>query len=162
MPVYNTGKEAVKLILSITKGKNSNLEIIIVDDGSVDDSYVFLKEFVRQYKLKFRGKKVPDLKKKKKDNGGVSTARNLGLEKATGKYIAFTDSDDSVDKSFYRKMTEAIKKYEDLKSRDLKVALAVSGVHYKRLNTKHEKDIMNRFIYLFLELEIYYKKGEMI
>ncbi len=141
MPVYNTGKEAVKLILSIVKGNYKNLEIILVDDGSTDDSCVFLKEFVRQYKIKFKGKKVPDLKLYEKENGGVSTARNFGLEKATGKYIAFTDSDDLVDKNFYRKMVEAIKKYENLKSRDLKVTLAVSGVHYKRLNTKHEKDI---------------------
>jgi glycosyltransferase involved in cell wall biosynthesis len=141
MPVYNTGKEAVKLILSIAKGNYKNLEIIIVDDGSTDESPAFLKEFVRQYKLKFKGKLVPEVKLFEKENGGVSTARNFGLKKATGKYIAFTDSDDGVDKNFYKKMVEAIRQYEELKSRDLKVALAVSGVHYKRLNTKHEKDI---------------------
>ena len=141
MPVYNTGKEAAKLILSIVKGNYKNLEIIIVDDGSNDDSYEYLSEFVRQYKLKFRGKKVPILKLLEKENGGASTARNFGLKYATGKYIAFTDSDDAVDKDFYKKMVEAIRKYEDLKSRDLRVALAVSGVRYKRLNTKHEKDI---------------------
>lgn len=141
MPVYNTGKEAVKLILSIAKGNYKNLEIVVVDDGSTDDSYVFLKEFVRQYKLKFHGKKVPSIKLLQKENGGASTARNFGLNYVTGKYIAFTDSDDNVDKDFYKKMVEAIKKYENLKSRDLGVALAVSGVRYKRLNTKHEKDI---------------------
>ena len=141
IPVYNTGKEAVKLILSIAKGSYKNLELILVDDGSTDDSLKLLKEFARQYKLKFKGKKVPEIKVFEKENGGVSTARNLGLEKATGKYISFTDSDDSVDKDFYKKLVEAIKKYENLKSRDLKIALAVSGVHYKRLGTKHEKDI---------------------
>ncbi|MBR1802159.1 glycosyltransferase [Candidatus Saccharibacteria bacterium] len=141
IPVYNTGKEAVKLILSIAKGNYKNLELILVDDGSTDDSLKLLKEFARQYKLKFKGKKVPEIKVFEKENGGVSTARNLGLEKATGKYISFTDSDDFVDKDFYKKLVEAIKKYENLKSRDLKIALAVSGVHYKRLGTKHEKDI---------------------
>lgn len=141
VPVYNTGKEALKLVLAIMKGNYKALEIILVDDGSTDDSAKLVKEFVRQYKLKFKGKNVPELKFFTKENGGVSTARNLGLEHVTGKYVTFTDSDDSVDKNFYKKMVEAIKKYEEYKSRDLKVALAVSGVHYKRLNTKHEKDI---------------------
>ena len=141
VPIFNTGKEAMKLVLSIMKGNYKALEIILVDDGSTDDSTVLVKEFVRQYKLKFKGKNVPALKFFTKENGGASTARNLGLEHATGKYVTFTDSDDSVDKNFYKKMVEAIKKYEEYNSRDLKVALAVSGVHYKRLNTKHEKDI---------------------
>lgn len=141
VPVYNTGREAVNLVLSIAKGSYKNLEIILIDDGSTDGSLKLLKEFIRQYKIKFKGKVVPELKLFEKENGGVSSARNYGIEKATGKYIAFTDSDDSVDKDFYKKLVEAIKKYDHLKSRDLKIALAVSGVHYKRLNTKHEKDI---------------------
>lgn len=141
VPVYNTGSKAVKLVMQIAKGSYKNLEILLIDDGSTDGSTELMKEFVRQYKLKFKGKKVPDVKLFKKSNGGVSSARNYGLENATGKFIAFTDSDDAVDKNFYKKMFEAIKKYDGYKSRDLKIALAVSGVHYKRLGTKHEKDI---------------------
>ena len=141
VPVYNTGSKAVKLVMQIVKGSYKNLEILLIDDGSTDGSTELMKEFVRQYKLKFKGKKVPDVKLCKKSNGGVSSARNYGLENATGKFIAFTDSDDAVDKNFYKKMFEAIKKYDGYKSRDLKIALAVSGVHYKRLGTKHEKDI---------------------
>lgn len=141
VPVYNTGSKAVKLVMQIAKGSYKNLEILLIDDGSTDGSTELMKEFVRQYKLKFKDKKVPDVKLFKKGNGGVSSARNYGLENATGKFIAFTDSDDAVDKNFYKKMSEAIKKYDGYKSRDLKIALAVSGVHYKRLGTKHEKDI---------------------
>ena len=141
VPVFNTGKEAIKLVLSIMKGNYKSLEIILVDDGSSDESPALMKEFVRQYKIKFKGKNVPKVELLEKENGGASSARNLGLEHATGKYVTFTDSDDMVDKNFYKKMVEAIKKYESYKSRDLNVALAVSGVHYKRLNTKHEKDI---------------------
>jgi glycosyltransferase involved in cell wall biosynthesis len=139
IPVYNTGHAAAKLVLAITKGSYKNLEIILVDDGSTDDSVSFLKEFVRQFKLKIKSKTI--LKLILKENGGASSARNAGLERATGKYIAFTDSDDMVDKDFYKKMVEAIGRYENLKSRELRVALAVSGVHYSRLGTKHQKDI---------------------
>lgn len=141
IPVHNTGREAVKLVLAISKGSYKNLEVILVDDGSTDESKDLIKEFVRQYKLKFRGKKVPDIKLVAKENGGVSSARNVGIEHATGKLICFTDSDDKIDKDFYKKMVEAITKYDSYKSRDLKCALAVSGVRYNRIGTKHKKDI---------------------
>ena len=141
IPVHNTGRAAVKLVLTISKGNYKNLELILVDDGSTDESKDLMKEFVRQYKLKFKGKKMPDVKLIAKENGGVSSARNIGIERATGKYICFTDSDDKVDKDFYKKMLEAIKKYDGYKSRDLKNAIAVSGVRYSRLGTKHVKNI---------------------
>ena len=142
IPVFNTGKSAVKLVLFIAKNSSyRNLELLLVDDGSTDGSAELLKEFVRQYKIKFKDKKVPELLFFEKENGGVSSARNFGLSKASGKFIAFTDSDDFVDKDFYKKMVEALTKNDKLKSRDLKAALAVSGVRYKRLGTKHEKDI---------------------
>lgn len=141
IPVYNTGKSALKLILSIVKGSYKNLELIVVDDGSTDDSKQLIAEFIRQYNLRFKNQSKPTIKLFSKSNGGASTARNFGLKKITGKYVAFTDSDDSVDPTFYEKLLTALKKYEDLKTRDLKAALAVSGVHYKRLNTRHKKDI---------------------
>ena len=141
IPVYNTGNAAIKLILSIVKGSYKNLELVIIDDGSTDDSSRLLTEFIRQYNLKFKNQTTPAIKLFKKINGGASTARNFGLKKITGKYVAFTDSDDLVDPKFYEKMLSALKKYENLKTKDLKVALAVSGVHYKRLNTKHKKNI---------------------
>ena len=141
IPVYNTGKDAAKLVVDMTKGDYKNLEIILVDDGSSTESLKFIEEFARQYKLKFKSKNSPTLKLLKKENGGVSSARNLGLKNATGKFVSFVDSDDKIDKEFFKKMTAAIKKYDNYKTKNLKVALAVSGVHYKRLNTKHEKDI---------------------
>ena len=126
IPVYNTGNTAIKLILSIIKGSYKNLELVIIDDGSTDNSSRLLTEFIRQYNLKFKNQTAPAIKLFKKINGGASTARNFGLKNITGKYVAFTDSDDLVDPKFYEKMLSALKKYENLKTKDLKVALAVS------------------------------------
>ena len=62
-----------------------NLEIILVNDGSTDNSLIFCKEFANNdNRIKIINKK----------NGGLSDARNVGLNNATGKYISFVDSDD--------------------------------------------------------------------
>lgn len=83
IPCYNSRKYIDIAINSIIKQKKHNLkyEILIIDDGSTDDLYTVVNyyEMVRYYR---------------KDNGGVSSARNLGIKKAHGKYILFLDSDD--------------------------------------------------------------------
>lgn len=121
VPVYNTGKEASKLVdlfLSIY----DNIEIVLVDDGSEDDSLKLLQEKQKQ------NKKVFVYTKK---NGGASSARNFGIDKATGEYILFMDSDDEVEKSYVKKLVAAITKKG--------VDLAMAGKLYRRLATGHEK-----------------------
>lgn len=83
IPVYNTGKAAIKIIDDLLRGTYSELEIVVVDDGSTDDSLATLKQ------IKDKRVKVFD-----KPNGGVSSARNYGIKKATGSLISFVDSDD--------------------------------------------------------------------
>lgn len=99
IPVYNVEKYFKRCIDSVLRQTYSNIEIIIVDDGSKDNSGNLCDEY---------GKKDSRIKVFHKENGGLSSARNFGLEKALGKYICFIDSDDFIDENYiiimYNKM----------------------------------------------------------
>lgn len=101
IPVYNTEKHLKKCFDSIINQNNSEIEVVVVNDGSTDNSEVIIKEYISKYKDVFTYYK--------KDNTGVSDTRNFGVEKASGKYIMFLDSDDYIDKKLY----DNIKKYID-------------------------------------------------
>ena len=97
VPVYNVEKYLEKCLDSLVNQTLDDLEIIVVNDGSTDNSKNIIKEFQEQHKDK-------NLIYLEKENGGLSDARNYGMKKATGEYIAFLDSDDYVDYSIYEKM----------------------------------------------------------
>lgn len=88
VPIYNKEKYLVKCLNSIVEQTYKNLEIILVDDGSTDDSL----KLCQQYAVKDNRIVVIT-----KPNGGVSTARNFGLDSCTGNYISFVDPDDYLD-----------------------------------------------------------------
>ena len=88
IPVYNSEKTIKRCIESITSQKRTDVEIIIVNDGSTDMSENFCKELQNEYN---------NIIYIHKENGGVSSARNSGLSVARGKYVMFVDSDDYVD-----------------------------------------------------------------
>jgi len=87
VPVYNAHKTLARCVNSLTTQTYKNIEIILVNDGSKDDSL----ELCIQFALQDSRIRVVD-----KPNGGVSTARNAGLDAAQGKFIMFCDSDDWV------------------------------------------------------------------
>ena len=101
VPVYNVEKYLKKCIDSIVNQTYKNLEIILVDDGATDRSGEICDELA---KLDNR------IKVYHKENGGLSDARNYGVERATGDYIGFVDSDDYIDAEMYEKLYEAITK----------------------------------------------------
>lgn len=107
IPVYNVEKYIRKCIDSVLNQDLSNYEIIIINDGTKDNCQLIIDEYVRNY---------PHLIKSFiKNNGGLSSARNYGIERAKGKYICFLDSDDYVEKNHYAKMLDlAIKNNSDL------------------------------------------------
>ncbi|WP_455537609.1 glycosyltransferase [Terrisporobacter sp.] len=103
VPVYNAEKYLDKCIQSIINQKYSNLEIILVDDGSEDNSLNLCKKYSESDER---------IKLIHKINGGVSTARNIGIEMAKGDFIAFVDSDDFIDENMYYNMMKKASEYE--------------------------------------------------
>ena len=85
VPVYNNKQFLSRCVNSILCQSFTNFELILVDDGSTDDSNIICDEFAQK-----------DLRVRvlHKENGGVSSARNLGLENAEGEWVLFVDSDD--------------------------------------------------------------------
>lgn len=100
IPVYNSEKYLGKCINSLVNQTNNDLEIILVDDNSTDKSMDIIERFKKKYptKIKVASTKI---------NSGAATARNIGLELATGKYIGFIDSDDFVTNDYYEKLETA-------------------------------------------------------
>ena len=96
VPVYNVEKYIDKCLDSLVNQTLEDIEIIVVNDGTKDKSQVIIDDYARKYP----GKVYSYIKK----NGGLSSARNYGLQKATGEYVGFVDSDDYVEYDMYEKM----------------------------------------------------------
>lgn len=96
VPVYNVEQYLVKCLTSLKNQTFSDYEVILVDDGSRDNSAQICQEFVKQAPTKF--------KYFRKENGGLSDARNYGMQYATGQYLAFIDADDYVETEMFSEM----------------------------------------------------------
>ncbi|MBR3661528.1 MAG: glycosyltransferase family 2 protein [Bacilli bacterium] len=101
VPIYNTLNYLSKCVDSICKQTYRNLEILLVDDGSTDDSLKLCN---------YLSKKDSRIKVIHQNNRGLAEARNTGKEKATGEYICFIDSDDYIEKTMIETLLKAIEK----------------------------------------------------
>ena len=106
VPVYNTSKHLKKCIDSILTQIDENNEILLINDGSTDNSEEILKEYeennpeiIRYYK---------------KENAGIADTRNFGISKAKGKYILFVDSDDYIKDNLIKELRPYMEKDIDL------------------------------------------------
>ena len=95
VPIYNTVEYLPRCVDSIRRQTYRNLEIILVDDGSTDNSGAMAEKFALEDKR---------VKAFHKENGGSSSARNLGIEKASGDFIGFVDSDDYIEPEMYERL----------------------------------------------------------
>lgn len=92
IPAYNCESTLSDTIESVLNQKCKDCEIIIVNDGSTDNTDSICLDYKNKYN---------NIKYIKKDNSGVSDTRNVGIKNANGRYIAFLDSDDVWDKNYY-------------------------------------------------------------
>ena len=103
IPVYNVEKYLSKCLESILLQTYKNIEIIIINDGTTDSSldiaelYASKYDFIHVYSY---------------ENAGISKTRNRALEKATGDYYLFVDSDDYIDKDMFKNLIEGAEKYK--------------------------------------------------
>ena len=95
VPVYNTEGYLKRCLDSLVCQTMDDIEILIVNDGSTDNSQEIIDEYVQKYS---------NIKSLKKENGGLSDARNFAIPHAVGKYIGFVDSDDFIEPNMYEKM----------------------------------------------------------
>ena len=134
VPIYNTEKYLGQCLDSIINQSYTNFEVLLINDGSTDSSGMICQEYVaRDSRFRYF----------EKDNGGVASARNLGLERSSGAYITFIDSDDWVEFNYLDVL------YTALKENDTDVAIstykrfAQDGVFYLRSYSKENDEFLN-------------------
>lgn len=142
VPIYNTEKFLEKCIESILNQTLEEIEIILINDGSADNSHKICQEYAEKNKNRIRYINNKNI--------GCSATRNLGIELAQGEYIAFVDSDDYIDKEMYEEM------YEEATSKNYDVV--ISGIIYegneKRIEIVCPKKIKKTYDWLKLDRKI--------
>lgn len=104
VPIYNMEKYMKKCIMGLLEQSFQDIEIVLVDDGSTDNSLELCDEYAFHYPDKIRVIH--------KENGGLSSARNAGIDIARGEYIIFPDPDDWVDSDYIEKAMQIQMKYQ--------------------------------------------------
>ena len=139
--VYNAEKyikATIESVINQSIGFEENVELILVDDGSTDSSKNICKEFSKKY--------ARNIKYFYKTNGGVSSARNLGIKNANGKYYNFLDSDDLLDKNALEVVYEFFEKnkYEiDMVTLPIECFEKQEGLYHRYLKYGNKSHIVN-------------------
>ena len=164
VPVYNVEEYLDKCLNSLINQELKDIEIIIINDGSTDNSQKIIDKYQKKYS---------NIKSYIKTNSGLSDTRNMGINYASGDYIAFVDSDDTVKKDMYLKL------YDKAKSGDFDIVTSdieyVYSDYKKVIKTSPKTDttnIRNLFIDfypavctkifkrdLLIENQIFFKSG---
>lgn len=132
IPAYNTEEYLEECLESVLNQTLQDMEIIAVDDGSTDSTLEILRRYEEQYPEKLRVLH--------KENGGLSSARNHGLQYATGEYWGFVDSDDWIDPEMYEEM------YQKAKDEDADIVICDLVDHYpSHVVYHHSSKFDNKF-----------------
>ena len=136
VPVYNASQYLYRCIESILNQTYKDFELILVDDGSTDESYEICKKYANE---------DDRIRVFHKENGGQSSARNLGLDFATGEYISFIDSDDWIHPQMLEILYKAVTDFDAQMSccdfRPIKNVNDLEKIEYE--NLQYEQDIKN-------------------
>ena len=138
IPVYNVEKYLRKCVDSVLAQDNANMEVILIDDGSPDNSGAICDEYAE---------KDTRVKVIHKENGGLSTARNVGLDIARGEFITFVDSDDYLLPNTFIPNLDYIKKHPEVDClqfpmiHDVRIEFAKKYTHLKKERTLIGNDI---------------------
>lgn len=104
IPIYNNEKYIERCLDSLVAQTLEDIQILMINDGSTDGTEEICLRYARKY---------PNFEYRFKENGGSASARNVGLEYATGEYVGFVDSDDYVEPNMFEKMYSAARENHD-------------------------------------------------
>jgi len=104
IPIYNVSPYLTRCIQSVILQTYTNIEILLVNDASTDDSDEICRDFLTKYKNIHYFATT--------ENMGVAHARNVGLENATGSLVSFVDADDWIDESMYAVLHGMLENYD--------------------------------------------------
>ena len=107
VPVYNTENYVEKCLQSLAKQTMQDFEIIVVNDGSTDNSETTIKKFIEEHQ-------TLNITYLRKENGGLASARNYGMKYAKGKYLSFIDSDDYIEENLYKDLEKYMEEEIDI------------------------------------------------
>ena len=136
IPVYNVEEYLNRCLKSILNQTYSNYEVIIVNDGSPDNSDNIIKSYEKEDK-RFKGYK--------KVNGGLSDARNYGLKYATGDYLIFIDADDYIENNYLEKVNDVLERNKDIDVLKFKIKLVDEGENLIRMENGLNKEGVTSF-----------------
>lgn len=127
IPIHNVSKYLNRCVDSVVNQTYKNIEIILVDDGSKDNSGEMCDKYQEEYS---------NIKVVHKENAGLGFARNTGLEYVTGKYVIFVDGDDYIQKDMVENL------YNDLKKANADTAIG----GFRRVYSDREVVVANKFV----------------
>lgn len=141
IPVYNVEKYIGRCLKSVTEQTYTKLEILIIDDGSTDNSLKICEEY------KKKDERITIFHKK---NGGVSSARNIGIKHATGDYLIFIDSDDYLQKEMIEQLyNNLIENYADMSVCEYFISYE-NGKDYRKFEKNEKKMLDKKEVYKYL------------
>lgn len=132
IPVYNVENYLRKCLDSLVNQTLKDIEIIVVNDGTTDNSQEIIDEYVKKY-----SKKVVSIIQ---ENGGQGTARNTGLLHAKGEYIGYVDSDDYVEENMYEEL------YKKAKEEDSDIVICGNNVVKENYDFLSKEEVDKEFL----------------